>query len=151
MKKLSILLVLILLITGISAKSQNGDRFPLLRERILQAKLREIKLKLNVDPGTFEKFRPIYLKYNQELSEIELFKLGRMMKINSDSISGEQAEQMILHQMESARKIISIREKYYKEFKTVLTPQQILKLYQTEAEIRNKVTEEMKRRRLNRQ
>ena len=73
------------------------------------------------------------------------------MKINSDSISGEQAEQMILHQMESARKIISIREKYYKEFKTVLTPQQILKLYQTEAEIRNKVTEEMKRRRLNRQ
>ena len=105
MKKLSILLVLILLITGISAKSQNGARFPLLRERILQAKLREIKLKLNVDPGTFEKFRPIYLKYNQELSEIELFKLGRMMKINSDSISGEQAEQMILHQMESARKL----------------------------------------------
>ena len=141
----------ILLMTGIPAKSQNGARFPLLRERILQAKLREIKLKLNVDPGTFEKFRPIYRKYNQEISEIDIFKLGRMMKINSDSISAEQAEQMILNQMESAKKIISIREKYYKEFKTVLTPQQILKLYQTEAEIRNKVTEEMKRRRLNRQ
>ena len=151
MKKLSILLMFILLMTGIPAKSQNGARFPLLRERILQAKLREIKLKLNVDPGTFEKFRPIYRKYNQEISEIDIFKLGRMMKINSDSISAEQAEQMILNQMESAKKIISIREKYYKEFKTVLTPQQILKLYQTEAEIRNKVTEEMKRRRLNRQ
>ena len=136
--------------TGIPAKSQNGARFPLLRERILQAKLREIKLKLNVDPGTFEKFRPIYRKYNQEISEIDIFKLGRMMKINSDSISAEQAEQMILNQMESAKKIISIREKYYKEFKTVLTPQQILKLYQTEAEIRNKVTEELKKRRLNR-
>jgi len=140
----------ILLMTGIPAKSQNGARFPLLRERILQAKLREIKLKLNVDPGTFEKFRPIYRKYNQEISEIDIFKLGRMMKINSDSISAEQAEQMILNQMESAKKIISIREKYYKEFKTVLTPQQILKLYQTEAEIRNKVTEELKKRRLNR-
>lgn len=150
MKKLSILLMFILLMTGIPAKSQNGARFPLLRERILQAKLREIKLKLNVDPGTFEKFRPIYRKYNQEISEIDIFKLGRMMKINSDSISAEQAEQMILNQMESAKKIISIREKYYKEFKTVLTPQQILKLYQTEAEIRNKVTEELKKRRLNR-
>ena len=150
MKKLSILLVLILLITGIPAKSQNGVRFPLLRERILQAKLREIKLRLNVDPGTFEKFRPIYQKYSQEISEIDFFKLGRMMKINSDSISAEQAEQMILNQMESAKKIISIREKYYKEFRTVLTPQQILKLYQSEAEIRNKVTEELKRRRLNR-
>ena len=150
MKILSILLMFILLMTGIPAKSQNGARFPLLRERILQAKLREIKLKLNVDPGTFEKFRPIYRKYNQEISEIDIFKLGRMMKINSDSISAEQAEQMILNQMESAKKIISIREKYYKEFKTVLTPQQILKLYQTEAEIRNKVTEELKKRRLNR-
>jgi len=149
MKKISALLLFLLLLINVNAKSQAEARFPLMRERIMQAKLREIKYRLNIDQKTFDNFRPIYLKYNQELSGIDFFKLGRLMKINSDSISAEQAEQMISKQIESARKILSIREKYYKEFKTVLSPQQILKLYQTEAEIRNKVMAELKRRRLN--
>jgi len=149
MKKISALLLFLLLLINVNAKSQAEARFPLMRERIMQAKLREIKYRLNIDQKTFDNFRPIYLKYNQELSGIDFFKLGRLMKINSDSISAEQAEQMITKQIESARKILSIREKYYKEFKTVLSPQQILKLYQTEAEIRNKVMAELKRRRLN--
>jgi hypothetical protein len=38
----------------------------------------------------------------------------------------------------------------YQEFKAVLTPQQIIKLYQTEAEIRRKVMQELKRRIMNR-
>jgi len=149
MKKISALLLFLLLLINVNAKSQAEARFPLMRERIMQAKLREIKYRLNIDQKTFDNFRPIYLKYNQELSGIDFFKLGRLMKINSDSISAEEAEQMITKQIESARKILSIREKYYKEFKTVLSPQQILKLYQTEAEIRNKVMAELKRRRLN--
>ena len=111
MKKLSAILLFLLLLTNFNARSQTEARFPLLRERIMQAKLREIKYRLNVDQKTFDRFRPIYLKYNRELSEIDFFKLGRLMKINSDSISAEQAEQMITRQIESARKILTIRDK----------------------------------------
>jgi len=68
------------------------------------------------------------------------------MKVDTDSLSAEEADQLIVNQMESAKQLINIREKYYKEFKTVLKPQQIIKLYQTEAELRKKVMAELQRR-----
>lgn len=146
----SILFLVVALFAGLNAKSQNPDRFPMLRERIVQAKLREIKINLNLDQATFEKFRPIYVKYDREVSGIDFRKLGRLMKVEADSLSTEEADQLIVNQMESAKKLIAVREKYYQEFKTVISPQQIIKLYQTEAELRKKVMRELKRRMMSR-
>lgn len=147
---LSTLLFVLTLFVSLNVQSQNADRFPMLRERIIQAKLREIKLSLNLDQATFEQFRPIYLKYEREVSGVDFRKLGRLMKVESDSLSTEEADQLIVNQLENARKLINIREKYYKEFRTVITPQQIIKLYQTEAELRKKVMQELKRRMMSR-
>jgi len=147
---LSTLLFVITLFVGLDAESQNPDRFPLLRERIAQAKLREIKLSLKLDQARFDEFRPIYLKYEREVSGVNFRNLARLTKVDADSLSTEEADQLIVNQFESAKKLIFIREKYYKEFRTVLTPQQIIKLYQTEAELRKKVMQEMKRRMMSR-
>lgn len=147
---LATLLFVFTLVVSSNVQSQNADRFPMLRERIIQAKLREIKLSLNLDPARFELFRPIYLKYEREVSGVDFRKLGRLMKVESDSLSTEEADQLIVNQLENARKLINIREKYYKEFRTVITPQQIIKLYQTEAELRKKVMQELKRRMMSR-
>ena len=147
---LATLLFVFTLVVSSNVQSQNADRFPMLRERIIQAKLREIKLSLNLDQVTFEQFRPIYLKYEREVSGVDFRKLGRLMKVESDSLSTEEADQLIVNQLENARKLINIREKYYKEFRTVITPQQIIKLYQTEAELRKKVMQELKRRMMSR-
>lgn len=135
---------------GLNAESQNADRFPRLRERIVQAKLNEIQLQLKLDQADFDQFRPVYLKYEREISEIDFRNLARLMKVDADSLSSEEAERLIINQLETAKKLISIREKYYKEFRTVLSPQQIIKLYQTEAELRKKVLQEMKRRMISR-
>lgn len=138
------------LFASLNAESQNPDRFPLLRERMVQAKLREIKLNLKLDQARFDEFRPIYLKYEREVSEVNFRNLAKLTKVDADSLSTEEADQLIVNQLEVAKKLISIREKYYKEFRTVLAPQQIIKLYQTEAELRKKVLQEMKRRMMNR-
>jgi len=151
MKKIvSVILFALFLFTGFVASSQNPERFPMVRQRIIQAKLHEIKVQLKLDQTIFDQFRPIYLKYEREISSIDFRNLARMMRVNADSISSEEADQMIVNQLETARKLISIREKYYKEFKTILTPQQIIILYQTEAELRKKVMQELKRRMMSR-
>jgi len=147
---LSTLLFVFTLLVSLNAEAQNPERFPMLRERMVQAKLREIKLSLKLDQATFEQFRPIYLKYEREISSINFRNLARLTKVDADSLSAEEADQLIVNQLESAQKLISIREKYYKEFRTVITPQQIIKLYQTEAELRKKVMQEMKRRMMSR-
>lgn len=143
---LTILLFVFILFFSLNTQSQNTDRFPKLHERIAQAKLREIKLNLKLDQVTYEQFRPVYLKYEHEISGMNFRELARLTKVNADSLSSEEADQLIVNQLESAKSLIAIREKYYKEFKTVITPQQIIKLYQTEAELRKKVMQELERR-----
>ncbi|MBW8325612.1 MAG: hypothetical protein K0M50_12680 [Prolixibacteraceae bacterium] len=147
---LSTLLLVFTLCISFSAELQNSDRFPRLRERIVQAKLREIRLELNLDQATFDRFRPVYLRYEREGSVIDFKDLARLMKVDADSLSSEEADRLIISQLETSKKLIHIREKYYKEFRTVITPQQIIKLYQTEAELRKKVLQEMKRRMMSR-
>ena len=147
---ISALLFVFTLFVSLNAESQNQDRFPLLRERMVQAKLREIKLSLKLDQTTFDQFRPIYLKYEREVSGVNFRNLARLTKVDADSLTTEEADQLIVNQLDAAQKLISIREKYYKEFRTVIAPQQIIKLYQTEAELRKKVMQEMKRRMMNR-
>ena len=142
----NIILILLVFFTGFVAESQNPNRFPQIRERILQAKLREVRLELHLDQPTFERFRPVYLRYERESAGIDFRDLARLMNVAADSLSSEEADRLIIGQLETSKKLIHIREKYYKEFRTVITPQQIIKLYQTEAELRKKVLHEMKRR-----
>jgi len=142
----SVLLFILVMLSSHGTKSQNQNRFPLLRERIVQAKLREIKVNLQLDQVTFDQFRPIYIKYEKEVSGIDFRKMTRLTRVDADSLSTEEADQLIINQIETAKNLIALREKYYKEFKIVLSPQQIIKLYQTEAELRKKVMQELKRR-----
>lgn len=139
-----VLLMFTLLSTG--AQSQNSTRIPPFRERILQAKLVEIRRSLNLDQATMQHFRPIYIQYEKEISGVNIKNQVRLMSANYDSLTSEEAERLVMAQLENAKKLIEIRERYYKKFKTALTPQQIVKLYQTEAAIRQKVMQELKRR-----
>jgi hypothetical protein len=151
MKNIFILLLLLsTLFTGFDSVAQNSNRFPALRERIAQAKLREIRFQLKLNQPAFERFRPIYLRYEREIAQIDFLKQARLMKADTDSLSAEEADQLIIGQLENAKRLVNIREKYYMEFRTVISPQQIIKLYQTEAELRKKVMQEMRKRMMNR-
>jgi len=141
-----ILLLISIMLSGFSTKAQNQNRFPLLHERIVQAKLREIRLNLKLDRTVFEQFRPIYVKYEKEVSGVDFRKMAKLIRVDADSLSEQEADQLIVNQLECAKSLIALREKYYHEFRTVLSPQQVIKLYQTEAELRQKVMKELKRR-----
>lgn len=151
MKRIASILIFVSLLFAGMTEAQNLNRFPLLRERILQAKLREIHSSLNMDQATFVRFRPIYLRYEQEISDIDFRKIARLMRVNADSLTTEEADELIVDQLDAAQRLIEVRKKYYRQFRTVLTPQQIIKLYQTEAELRRKVLQELKQRRIDRE
>ncbi len=142
MKTILVTLMIMLTIWGADAQTR-GFR---IRERILQAKLNEIQKSLQLSQPTMERFSPIYTAYEKELAGINFREQGGIMRANPDSLTAEEAERRVMMQLDHAQKLIDIRKKYYPEFKTALTPQQIIKLYQTEAEIRRKVMQELRRR-----
>ena len=147
MKKRTLFLLLFFTFcSSVNSQSQNLASYPMLNKRIIEAKLREIRISLKLDQTTFDHFRPVYEKYEGEVSEIDFKKLNKLLKVDAESLSSEEADRLILHQIEIAKKMLKVREKYYKEFKSVLTPQQIIKLYQAEAELRIKVMQELKKR-----
>ncbi len=147
---LTFLIFVLTLFFSLNAKSQNTGRYPYLRERLAQAKINEIQLGLKLDQATLDRFRPVYLKYERDMSSIDFRLMAKLLRVNPDSLSASEAEKLITDQMKSAKRIINLREKYNSEFHQVLTPQQIIKLYQIEAEIRKKVSAEMKRRLISR-
>ena len=146
---ISIVFVFTTLLQGINLQAQNAAKPLPVRDRLMQAKHQAIKRNLNLDKETFVKFRNLYVRYEREMARIDYKNQARLMNVNADSLSQDEANLLITSQLKNARKIVNIREKYYKEFNTLLTPNQIIKLYQTEADIRNKVMAERKRRALN--
>ncbi len=55
---------------------------------------------------------------------------------------------MIDNHFLKSRKILNIRQKYYKRFLTVLNPHQVVRLYRAESDVRRKVLNESQRRAL---
>jgi hypothetical protein len=141
---ISVFCLMLLLLPELPAQNRNF-RGPI-RQRILEAKLHEIRKALNLDQETMDRFRPVYTSYEKELSGIRFRELSGVNQADTDSLSAEEAEKLILAQISNARKIVDLREKYYTRFKTVLTPQQIIRLYQTETAIRRKVILELRKR-----
>ncbi|MFT3737242.1 MAG: Spy/CpxP family protein refolding chaperone [Breznakibacter sp.] len=149
MKKITILYMAIMGFVFIQATvaQQEQARFPVLRERIANAKVEYIKEKLALDDAQTEKFRTVYLAYEREQAQLGKLRNLRMNNVNADSIPAEDAEKLIAARFDFAQKQLDLRKKYFTEFQKVLSPQQIIKLYQAETEIRQKVLIELRNRR----
>jgi hypothetical protein len=152
MNRLIKLIVAVLLSTLIfAAQAQNQSRKPEIQARITQAKLNEIKRALALSDAKMNELTPVYKRYEAEKSQISFPGQGKMLRSNPDSLSTEEADKLITAHLDNAVKMSSIRRKYYSEFKNVLTPQQVMRLYKSEAQLNKKVMQELRRRKRNRE
>lgn len=117
-----------------------------LRQRFIQIKLNEIGRDLNLTPDRMTELRPIYRNYEMEKNRSRLGLARSLMRVDPDSLSDAEAERLVKTQLENAKRLIEVREKYYDEFRKVLTPREIIKLYQCENDIQRRIAQEFKRR-----
>lgn len=147
MKRLLPLLLCLLFLSSASmAQNQNRLRNGQLKVRMEQAKLQQIRKDLSMDEATFAQFRPLYLKYERALANVDFRNQNRLLTVNPDSLSASEAEALLLGQWSQAKQLLHIRQRFYTELKTILSPQQLVRLFQTEADIRQKVLVELGRR-----
>jgi Spy/CpxP family protein refolding chaperone len=140
-----IVLFTMLLIT-VAAHAQDFKNNTKLQERITQAKLAEIQRALTLSDATMAEFAPVYKKYETELNKVISSSQGKQMRVHPDSLTTDEADRLIKAKLDDAVSISTIRKNYYSDFRSVLTPQQIMKLYQSEAQLRKKVMMEFRRR-----
>ena len=125
------------------AKAKEGRLTP---EQRIERQTAHLATSLMLDDATTVKFSEIYKSYLKEMQECQ--RSGRMAFGGKGKIelTDDQIEAQIEARFVQSRKILDIREKYYKQFKKVLKPRQIMKIYAEEKANGAKVKKELERR-----
>ena len=123
-------------------------------EQMAKRQTNQMVKTLMLDDATAAKFTPVYENYLKELRECRMMNRRDRMKNNNAEtkqtpkpvLTDKEIEKQIKDQFAQSRKILDIREKYYNEFSKILSPKQIMKIYQTEKRNANKFRKEFDRR-----
>jgi Spy/CpxP family protein refolding chaperone len=88
-----------------------------------------------------QQFDALYKAYNKKMRAVhDLYQKEPVAE--GTALTEDQVEQRILDNFAQSRAILDVREQYYKQFRQILTPSQINKIFEDEkarrAQIRNK-------------
>ncbi len=113
----------------------NKEQVKVNKEQMKQNKVDRMVNALMLDDATTAKFKPAYEKYLNELGEARAMNKP-VQKPAKDAVctplTDAQIQQIIEKDFAQKRKMLDVREKYYKEFKKYLTPKQLLKVFNME-------------------
>ena len=123
-------------------------------EQMMQRQANQMVKTLMLDDATAAKFTPVYEGYLKALRECRMMiRHERNRRNNAEAKqtakpvpTDAEIEKQIKDQFAQSRKILDVREKYYNEFRKILSPKQIMKIYQTEKSNANKFRKEFDRR-----
>ncbi|MBR5082170.1 MAG: hypothetical protein IKX35_07005 [Bacteroidales bacterium] len=95
------------------------------REQLAEKQAKHIAQELSFDEATTQRFIETYCACQQEV-----WALGPRQK--AETVTEEEAEQVIKERLERSRAVLDLREKYYEEYSKFLTQKQILRVFELE-------------------
>lgn len=111
-------------------------------EQMMEMQTNRIVKALALDDATTAKFTPVYTQYLKDLRECraEAWKqmkqdkaeAGKQAGAKKELMTDAEVEQRIKDRFAHSRKMLDLQEKYYNEFRKILSPKQIEKIYQME-------------------
>lgn len=93
---------------------------------------------LDIDPGDKDEFTDIYNEYLESQKQI---KSQFNSNFNPDNLSDDEAKAKLQQSFEVGQKLLDNRKKYADKMQQVIPCQKVLKLFQTEGMMRDKVNE----------
>lgn len=103
------------------------------REQLAEIEAKHIAQELAFSDAVTEKFITTYCNYQKEI-----WALGPRQRPNKQGLSEKENEERIKQRFATSEKILSVRQKYYKEYSKFLTQAQIEKVYEQERKIINR-------------
>ena len=146
-----IILMMVLSLAGsLGAQVQrHGQRLrqQMKKENIESLKVAFITKKLNLTTDEAKAFWPVYDEFEAKKKEINQWSEVKYKKIITDSLTENQASEMIDQQIIHAQKILDLRKEYLIKFRQVLSAKKIAKLYDAEKKFRRILLKEVRDRR----
>lgn len=136
------------LTTATAQTPMGGNKQRLSAEQIIQKRTAQMAQTLMLDDETTNKFAPIYSQYLKDRMDCmkNTNRVKGQKRNMANNMTDEEAENMIKNKFAQSRKLLDIQEKYYNQFRRILTPKQILKIYQSEKATHQRLKQEMSKR-----
>lgn len=140
----------LLLGSQLSLSAQNPQAKPRKQratpEQIEQRQCNQMIKTLLLDDATAAKFTPLYTKYLDEMRAVRQNYREDRALAKKNMLTDAEIEKMIKDRFAKSRKMLDLRESYYGQFRKILTPKQIWKMYQTEGQNASKIKRVLKNR-----
>lgn len=147
MKKfLKALMIFGIVLISYSTFSQNSDRLPPMRERIINAKFDEICRRMELENSKAEQLRPVYRSFERDKGALMINNRAGEFAFPDSSLTEKQQDEFYLKSLEKAKKLVELRETYYPKFRTVLTPKQVIQFNRIEMEVNRRMMQQLKKR-----
>ena len=128
---------------NVERRVDRKERPKLSPEQMMQRKINYIVKQMELDEAKKEAFVSLYKEYQGELRNCQRSLRTKFEKKNRNELTDAEITERIEARFAQSHKILDIREKYYQEFKKILTPQQIQKMYKAEKDIQRRVQKEV--------
>lgn len=115
------------------------------RQQFSQIQAENIAKELNLDATTGKRFTETYMKCQQEIWKIEPGRPPRHREANTADLTEQEAQKIITDRFIHRQKMNEIQERYYKEYSKFLTQKQILRMYDHEWKMMEKMMHKHKR------
>ena len=122
--RLTLLALLFLVSSALYAQQSQRESSRPSRQGLSRVQAAYIAKQLGFDEATTRRFVELYAKQQQEI-----WALSPRDKATKGAQTDAEAERAIKDYFERSEQLLSIRKKYYQEFRNFLTPQQIERIY----------------------
>ena len=122
--RLTLLALLFLVSSALYAQPSQRESSRPSRQGLSRVQAAYIAKQLGFDEATTRRFVELYAKQQQEI-----WALSPRDKATKGAQTDAEAERAIKDYFERSEQLLSIRKKYYQEFRNFLTPQQIERIY----------------------
>lgn len=117
-------------------QAPNCKRPNMPREELAQVQAKHMAVDLGLDEATTQRFVEAYCRCQKEIWNLRP-QYGKERKKPLASATEEEIGKELQDRFAHSRKILDIREKYYKEYSQFLTQKQIKQVYQREKKMMN--------------
>lgn len=142
----SLLSILMLYTSLLFAQEQRGGKSPEMRAKFEAQKISYITQQLEISPEEAQVFWPLYneLKKKKDVLNGKHRKLFRALRNETDSLTPQELSKISDELAELKVTKAQLELEYHYKFKKVISPQQVVRLYQAEKHFQNMLLRQLK-------
>lgn len=136
MKSIFKILLLVMAMTSLSANTyaQKDNKQRITREQLAETQAKYIAREMAMDDMTTVKFIATFCQFQKEI-----WALGPRPKREASGRTDAETEQAIKKRFAHSQKILNLRQKYYEEYSKFLSQQQIVRVYELEKKMMDRL------------